>query len=46
MNPLKVAAAVAACALLFRLGFQMTRTVIDCGITAGRAETCRRPEDL
>lgn len=41
MNPLKVAAAVAVCALLFWLGLRMTRVMIDLGIAAGRAGSHR-----
>ncbi|WP_375454756.1 hypothetical protein [uncultured Methylobacterium sp.] len=45
MNPLKIAAAVAACALIFRLGLRLTRAAVDRGIAAGRAEERRRADE-
>ena len=41
MSPLKLAAALAACALLFWLGLRLARRVVDLGIAAGYAEERR-----
>ena len=45
MNPVKIAAAVAVCVLLFWLGLRITRTMVDLGIRAGHAEARRREEE-
>jgi len=45
MQPLKVAAAVALCVILFWLGLRLTRRAVDLGIAAGRDEARRRGED-
>ena len=42
MQPLKIAAAVALCAILFWLGLRLTRRAVDLGIAAGRDEARRR----
>lgn len=42
MSPLKLAAALAACALLFWVGLRLARRVVDLGIAAGYAEESRR----
>ncbi|WP_336491280.1 hypothetical protein [Methylobacterium nigriterrae] len=44
MQPVKVAAALALCALLFWLGLRLTRRLVDLGIERGRAEARRREE--
>ncbi|GJE41665.1 hypothetical protein [Methylobacterium soli] len=42
MQPVKIAAAVALCAILFWLGLRLTRRAVDLGIAAGRDEARRR----
>lgn len=45
MNPLKIAAAVAVCALLFWLMFRLTRKMVDLTIATGLAEEERRRKE-
>lgn len=42
MQPLKILAALAVCALLFWLGLRLARRAIDAGIARGRAAEAER----
>lgn len=45
MSPVKIAAALAVCVLLFWLAFRITRVMVDLGIAAGHAEVRRREDE-